>query len=106
LIDPAPPVVAQDALPDFIPQEPSELQRSIREPFRRAPPASVLHISVKAALRDHPAAAKIAIYAELKQMLTMRVWTPVHKTGVSSADRSYYKVEHVLQGEVSTLRNF
>jgi hypothetical protein len=85
LNDHAPPAAAvQDVIPDgIIPQEPSELQRSIRESFRRPPTASVLHMSVKAALRDHPDTAKTAVYSELKQMLTMKVWTPVHKRNLS-----------------------
>jgi hypothetical protein len=71
-----------DVVPAVI-QEPSELQRSIRESFRRPPTASVLHLSVKAALRDHPIAARTAIIAELKQMLVMKVWTPVHKRSLT-----------------------
>jgi hypothetical protein len=65
---------------------PSELQQSIRESFRKNPPASVLHMSVKAALRDHPTTAKIAIIAELQQMLRMKVWIPVHMAGLTAAE--------------------
>jgi hypothetical protein len=77
---------AQDVPPDN-PQEPSELQRSLRDAFRIPPPAAVLHMSVKAALRDHPAAAETAIQAELKQMLAMNVWTPVYKKDLTEAER-------------------
>jgi hypothetical protein len=73
-----------DVVPAVI-QEPSEMQRSIRESFRRPPAASVLHLSVKAALRDDPDAARISIISELKQMLAMKVWTPVYKTELTPA---------------------
>jgi hypothetical protein len=76
-------VVAQDP----VPQEPSELQRSIRESFRRTPLATVLNISVKAALRDHPTTAKITITAELKQMLSIKVWTPVHIIELTAVEK-------------------
>jgi hypothetical protein len=60
-------------------QVPSALQQSLRDHFRRDPPAAVLHMSVKTALREHPITAKKAIIAELQQMINMKVWVPVHK---------------------------
>jgi acyl-CoA synthetase (AMP-forming)/AMP-acid ligase II len=45
--------------------------------FHNPPQPRVLHISVKAALREYPVPAMHAITSELKQMLSKKVWTPV-----------------------------
>ena len=47
--------------------------QDIRSVFRRPTDQSALHISVRAALREYPEAAMVAIKSELKQMLDKRV---------------------------------
>ena len=45
-------------------------------------------MSVRDALRDRGTDAKNVIDKELSQMITKRVWTPVHVSDLSQADRS------------------
>jgi hypothetical protein len=68
---------------DEVAPQVSELQQSLRQSFRKIPDAVALHISVKAALRDHPGPAEVAIKAELQQMIDMKVWTPVYKSSLT-----------------------
>ena len=71
----------------------------------------ILHISVKAALRDYPIAAKHAISLELQQMLDKKVWTPVHMRDLSSDQRCsvirssmFLKEKYLPNGEFEKLK--
>ena len=48
----------------------------------------IFKVSVRDALRDRGTNAKNVIDKELSQMITKRVWTPVHVSELSQADRS------------------
>jgi hypothetical protein len=53
-----------------------------------APPVHhTFQMSVKKALRDRPVEAKAAITSEMRQMLQLKVWTPVNKSQLSEPER-------------------
>ena len=63
-------------------------RRSLIDIFRHGTDDMIFKVSVRNALRDRGTDAKNVIDKELAQMITKRVWTLVHVSDLSQADRS------------------
>ena len=68
--------------------EGSRGRRRLIDVFRHGQEAMVFKVSVRDAMRDRGDAAKDVILSELSQMITKRVWTPVHVAALSATDRN------------------
>lgn len=87
--------------PVATPPEPHIYPTRIRRPPEKLNLMSIFHITAKRALREDPATARPAIEAELRTLLDMGVFTPVHRNKLTPFQR-----KNIIRSQLNVTQKF